>query len=393
MPDEEPKEKRDAQPTPAGDMRSSHGGERSRRIPLTPEQRRFLGPGRSLQEQSALPDALGESTSPENNERTTAQSRPERIQKTTKRSRASQKPSRTLDKQNVALVIGGFVLLALTFYVGKKYEYWKYAIASRSKAQLLATEANKFPGISAQELVDQALVAEALGNWQEATERYIVAKYKNLLYSGILFRAGKLYYDHAGFDEADKLFERSIAFGENIDSANYYRGMIALGRQDFPAAERFFEAATNAAPFNADYFYSWAEALRKDRHFKEAIARYGQAALRATEHEGIVCRFKARMATVEAGDVEQLSAELEKKRAEAPLSVDWLMTAAVLQIHAGNIEEAVRLVEQARASDQSHFFGLFAACAGDRLFRNAGQDHPELAQACRVEAAAEPTHR
>ncbi len=63
------------------------------------------------------------------------------------------------------------------------------------------------------------------------------------------------------------------------------------------------------------------------------------------------------------------------------------MTVAALQIHAGDFAEATKTIEQARASDQSHLFGLFAACAGDRLFTAACENHPQLAQACRVSGA------
>ena len=101
--------------------------------------------------------------------------------------------------------------------------------------------------------------------------------------------------------------------------------------------------------------------------------------------------FKARMAIVEAGDAQKINVELEKKRAEAPISVDWLMTAAALQIQAGDIPKAVGLVEQPRSSDQSHLFGLFAACAGDKLFATACRNHPELSQACRAEAGTGPS--
>jgi tetratricopeptide (TPR) repeat protein len=287
--------------------------------------------------------------------------------------------------QNLALILGAFLLLGLTFYFGKKFEYLKYMVRSRTKPSLSALQANSFPDASAEELIGKGLVEERLGNWKEAADRFIAAKYKNPSCPGLLFRVGKLYYDHNSFDVADTVLERAIAFGENIESANYYRGMIAQGRKDLPAAERFFEAASAAAPFNADYYYSWAEALRRDRRPWEAIIRYEQAAVRAADAEQNVCRFKVRVTTVEAGETGQVSAELEKKRAAGPLSVDWLMTAAALQIHAGNIAEAVRLVKEARASDRSLLFGHFAACAGDKIFTSACQTYPELAQACRVE--------
>src|SRR5206468_143126 len=108
---------------------------------------------------------------------------------------------------------------------------------------------SEFPGASAEELVENAIAAEQVGKWDEAAKRLIAAKYKNPALGGVLFHAGKLYYDHSDLESADRLFEGCIGFGENLDSANYFRGMIASARGDFAAAERFFQAAANAAPF------------------------------------------------------------------------------------------------------------------------------------------------
>jgi tetratricopeptide (TPR) repeat protein len=389
MSEEEPEEETPREVTTSGELSSSSGTEHPRRKPITPEQRRVLGQPRSRHDQRKEPEKPAQAPPPGKVE--SVSEPPPREPESGRRKAGGWRPSRTPAMQNFALVIGALFLLAMMFYVGKRYEYWKYTIVTHRAAKLSANESNKFPGTSAEELVKQALITERLGKWQDAAERYIAAKYKDLSYAGILFRVGKIYYDHGDFASADTLFERAIAFSENIDSANYYRGMIALGREDFPAAEHYFETAAKTAPFNADYFYSLAETFRKDRHPNEAIASYEQAAARAAEPEEIICRFKIRMATVETGEVRTLSAELEKKRAEGPLSVDWLMTAAALQGRAGNIDGAINLVKEARAADQSRLFSLFAACAGDRLFTMACRDYPDLAQACRIEAAPAPT--
>jgi tetratricopeptide (TPR) repeat protein len=366
----------------AEETESPSQSSRSRRNPLTAEQRRRLGPGRSMREQPE--DRPAKLPLPQPGDNTPAPPAREQNEKAVPRRRLSWTPSHSFEKQTMALALAGLVVLGFTFYLGKNFERWKYALATRTEARILAAEAKRFPGVSAEDLVDQGLVAERLGNWQEAAARFVAAKFKNLNYTGLLFQAGKLYYDHAAFDDADKLFERAIAFDEDLAPANYYRGMIAAGREDFPAAERFFEAASNAAPFNADYLYSLAETLRKDRRPNEAVPRYEQAGLRAADHEALVCRFKARMAMIEAGTIGQLETELAGKRSQGPLSVDWRMTAAALQIHSGDFAKAVQTVEQARASDQSHLFGLFAACAGDRFFTSACRNHADLAQACQV---------
>lgn len=365
------------------------------RIKLTPEQRRFLGGAPSRQTETEQESPKPEpAISTAEVKRSAPEPTPVSEKYKSRRVREKWRMSRVLEVQNLALLVGVVVLLGATFYVGKKFEYWRYLLAARREAKIAAKVTGDFAGASAEELVEHAVMSERLGQWDDAAKRLIAAKYKNMSLAGVLFYAGKLYYDHSDFDASDRLFESAIGFGENVDAANYFRGMIALSRNDFPAAERFFEAATNAAPFNADYYYSLAETLRKDHRPKDAILRYEQAARRgADESAQMICRFKARMAALEAGDVDPVSAELEQKRTLGDLSVDWLMTEAALAIHHGDTSDAVKLIEQARAADESRMFARFAACVGDRFFTVASESNQELAQACRINQAKNPAER
>lgn len=294
---------------------------------------------------------------------------------------------RTIQMQYVALGFGVIFLLVATFYVGMKFPRWKQAIASSRKPKLPALATAKFPAGSAEELVEQALAAERVGNWQEAVERFIAAKHKNPSYRGILFRAAKLCYDRGDFDNADRLFDRAIAFGEQVDVSNYLRGLIAVGRSDLPAAQRFFEAAAAAEPFTPGYYYYWAEALRRDHHPTEAIRRYEQAAARSTnEQEATVCRFKVRMAQLEAGQTAELASEIEKKRGAGALPVDWLLTDAAIKIRGSDVVGAVPIINAAKEADESRLFSLFASCTTDMLFRDASRNHAVIEEACQVKA-------
>jgi len=359
------------------------------RLRLTPEQRRFLSGSRPINPQPAAEQKSSQGEpAPKVKSAPPMQPRPPETshppeQRAPRRSRGG-RFSKVLEMQRLALVAGALILLVATFYVGKKFEYWRYLLATRNEAKIAAKATGEFTGASAEELVEHAVMDEQLGHWDDAARRLIAAKYKNMALGGILFHAGKLYYDHSDFDSADRLFESAIGFGENVDTANYYRGMIAVSRNDFPAAERFFEAAMSAAPFNADYCYSLAETLRKDHRPKDAIARYEQAARRGQESEQTICRFKARMATLEAGDVDPVRDELEQKRKLGPLTIDWQMTEAAIAIHQGDTGQAAELLEEAREADRPQLDARFAACVGDRFFAVACQSNQELAQACRV---------
>lgn len=390
--EEQDSEKGNASPEEStGEISSSSGGEgQQQRFQLTPEQRRFLGGARSVHDQSTAEPKLTKSP-PASKPTAAAPDGPRLSEQKAPRRARGWRISTAVEMQTVALLIGALMFLGGAFYVGKKYEYWRYLIASRREAAIAAKMTGEFAGASAEELVENAVVAERLGKWDEAAKRLIAAKYKNAALGGVLFHAGKLFYDHSDLDSADRLFESSIGFGESVDAANYFRGMIAAARSDFPAAERFFEAAANAAPFNADYYYSLAETLRKDHRPKDSIARYEQAVRRGVvEEQQAICRFKMRMAELEAGDLTKVRSEIEQQQIRGPLSVDWVMTSAALEIQQGHIEQGVRLIEQAHDADQSRLFAFFAACVSDRFFSVACQNSPELARVCSVERRKTP---
>ncbi|HEY3664240.1 MAG TPA: hypothetical protein VGL24_13885 [Chthoniobacterales bacterium] len=364
----------------------------SRRRGLTPEQRRFLNKPRSApNEPENKPEAEEPTPEPLPEAKAAARSRPaEKQEAAGEREEEPAKPggvpivpeadkaARVIEVQQAFLILGGILLLGLTFYGGTKLSYIKFLIASRNAPTIDANGPDLYPGVAAPDLVRQALLDEGDGKWQDAVDRFLAAKRKDLQYRGILFRVGKILYDHRNFDSADQTFERAIAFGENIEAANFYRGLIAVRQSNLPAAEQFFEAAVNAAPFVSDYHYYWGETLRVDLKPKQSLPHYERAILLArNEQDATVCRFKIRMGRIEAAEGDAVGEELARKQAAGPLSVDWLMTAAALQIRAGNIDEARQLILQARAGQSP---GLFASCVNDFYFNEAAKKNPELAE-------------
>jgi tetratricopeptide (TPR) repeat protein len=201
----------------------------------------------------------------------------------------------------------------------------------------------------------------------------------------LVFHAAKLAYDHGDFDGADLLLERAIAFGEQVDTANYLRGLIASGRNDLATAEQFFQAAIDAEPFTPGYYYYLAETLRKEHRSKEAVMRFEQAASRTVnEQDALLCRFKARLAKAETTEAAELQTEIDQKRAAGTLTLDWALTEAALRIRAGEYDEAARLIQQARTSDPATLPTVFASYTADSLFTDAANKHPQIAEAIRL---------
>jgi len=268
--------------------------------------------------------------------------------------------------------------------VGRKFDYLKYLIFSgRGEPKLEETVADKFPGVSSDALVARALELQRTGKSQEAIEHFVAAKRKDLQYRGILHRAAKIAYDGKHFDGADQLFERAIAFGEDLGSANFHRGLIAIGRKDLAAARRFFEAASVAEPFNGEFRYYLGEVLRMDHEPTAAIAHYQHAAALARHQlKATVCEFKIRMARLESAETTKVAEELAEKQKAGPLSVDWMMTAAALHIRQGDLGEGLRFLASARSGPDP---GMFISCVTDVVFRKASEVHPAVAEACRLE--------
>jgi len=421
MPDEFPNDE-PALPDPPQRRSASSAG--SRRKGLTPEQRRLLGTPRIREEEVELESAAHPATeraeeeaeirsSPSERAAADAQSgremprvtraeeaeapeeyderRPSPKEGRTPGStmQSNQRPGRRSELQKAILLVGALVFLGVIFYAGRKFEYLKYQLFSARRAPTLADGAkDRFPDLSAEELVSSALAAERAGKIQEAVERLLAAKHKDLRYRGILFRVGKLAYDHGDFDSADKLLERAIAFGEDVDKSNYYRGLIAVRRRDLASAQRSFEAAAAAAPFVAEYPFYLGEAMRMDHHPHEAIPHYQHsAALASDEQDATLCQFKIRMARLEAAEASKVREEIEAQRRIGNLSIGWLLTEAALNIREGHVKEAVPLINQAKAAGD---LVLFAACTNDLFFVNAVAKHPLLAELCRVDPSPAP---
>lgn len=386
MADETDPEQEDATPSPRP--------EPSRRKALTPEQRRLLGTARSLphrqRDEPAEPPSSREPAAPALERPAARPSGASPIEPTDPTAAApaeerrrgpslqdQTKASRHVEMRHAILVIGVLIFLVAIFYAGRKFDRAKGFIMSRMNAKALDAGPEKFPGLTSEELVEAALAAEKQGDWEGAAQRFLEAKRKDLRYQGILFHIGKTAYDRRDWVAAEKALDQSVKFGENIAVANQLRGLIAVRQKDLAAAGRFFEAASKAEPFMADFYYLWGDTLRLDQRPREAIRRYHQAIQRSrTAQDATLCRFKIRLARIEAAEASALSVEVEEARKAGPLSIDWLMTDAALQMHAGKIKEAAELISQAKAGGLSP---MFIGCAGDTVFLKAAEAHPEIA--------------
>src|SRR5262245_11372830 len=141
------------------------------RIKMTPEQRRFLG-GATVRQPEAEeespqdePEAQAKTSAPEPPAKSKSlppeaaaevessapvEPAPQsellalRSKQHTPRRRKKLRMSRVLEVQNLALLVGGIILLGATFYVGKRFEYLRYYLASRREAKIAAKMTGDF---------------------------------------------------------------------------------------------------------------------------------------------------------------------------------------------------------------------------------------------------------
>lgn len=356
---------------------------RERRKGLTSEQRRLLGTPRALSpppdDESPPSVAAAAETAPAPPSGRPAASPPAEARKREGGDAliGQAKASRHLEMQHAFIVLGILIAIVAIFFAGRKFDAIRYRIMSQFRPAKFEAGPDKFPGLSAAELIEAALVAERQGDWNGAVERFMAAKRKDIRYQGILFRVGKTSYDRGEWEQADRALELALQFGENVAMANHLRATIAVRRHDLAAAERFAAAAANAEPLQGDFYYYWGEILRLNQRPRDAIRRYQEAIQRTpSAADATLCQFKIRLARLEAAEASALATEIEARRQAGTLTLDWLMTDAALRLHLGKIQEAAQLLTAARARGVA---GLFDPLVGDVVFRRAAEAYPEIA--------------
>ena len=185
MPDEQPNEPT-APESQSEEESPQNRKRRSRPRALTSEQRRFLGRPRALheraesekvpeeelftEEQSAPISEAREEPPPQKQRVVVARPKePEKAEPARAEQKSEprgpvrvvdKKSSRVIEMQQAVLIIGAILVLCFAFYVGRKFDYWRYVLMTKTKPKLMEKTVDKFPNSSADELLEQALTAE-----------------------------------------------------------------------------------------------------------------------------------------------------------------------------------------------------------------------------------------
>ncbi len=284
------------------------------------------------------------------------------------------------------LLLPGIALAAMLcvgFFVGR-------ASAPRSSATAMA------PIIKAQQdkggpqamqiatLINQAMAAEKKDDFGAATDLLKQVQKLDAHVDGLEYHLALLAIERADYPLAINILDGCIQRSEDVAASYNLRGTLTNRTGGINRGLDNLEVATHYDPFNAKYFYFLGEALRRTGKPQLALERLRQAADRLQEPalEGIY-NLKIRLTQIELGResefADQLSAELQRKFP----SVDWLFTAAALEMRRGNFDAASGYLDKAVATAEPRAVSArirdfyFAGYADEKkLARFFTPDHP-----------------
>ena len=176
---------------------------------------------------------------------------------------------------------------------------------------------------------------------------------------GLTFQMAQLAVFRRDYHRAMTLLNTAIAEGENLDDAYNLRATLVGHTSSIRGtAMNDYDTATNVDPFGARNYFYWGEALRRIGKDQAAIVRLKQAIdrLREPELESIY-RLKLRLAQIEAGQQNEFADELAKQIALPNPEMDWLVTAAAVEINNGNFAAAASDLDRAALRGDAGAFG------------------------------------
>ena len=238
-------------------------------------------------------------------------------------------------------------------------------------------------------LIDQAMVAEQDLKFDKAEELLKQVKASGQHVYGLTFQLAQLALFQRDYHKAMPLLNASIAENEKLDESYNLRATV-VGQTGLIRATAMndYDTATKIEPFGARNFYFWGEALRRVGKDQAAIARLKQAIDRLREPElESVYRLKLRLALLEAGLEKEFADELAKQMAMPNPEMDWLITAAAVEINRGQFAAAAGYLERASTRGDAE---TFASRLRD-YYLYQFKDNKELARFYTKAPAAKPT--
>ena len=260
--------------------------------------------------------------------------------------------------------LGFLVLLAGSFVVGRisvpKVTPATVAPAAPVVVNNDGTVTTKLLSDANAALIDQAMAAEQSGDFRKAEDLLSKVKESGEHVNGLSLQLAQLAVYEKDFNRALPLLNKSLSEGENLGEVYNLRATLSnRGALVRGGGMNDYETATKLDPFESRNFYYWGEALRRTGKDQAALVRLREALdrLREPALESLY-RLKIRLALIEAGQENEFAENLAKQMVSPNPEMDWLITAAALEMHRGNYAAAAEDLDRASRRGDAESFAL-----------------------------------
>lgn len=198
--------------------------------------------------------------------------------------------------------------------------------------------------------VNEATAAEAEEQPQKAFDLLQSVKNAGGHVVGLNYHLALLAYGSGQFERVLPLVNQSIAEGEEVAACYNLRGTLSNRQGGVNAGLQDLVMATKIDPFSAHNAFFAGEAMRRQGKTQAAVTFLTQAL--NCLHEPLLESFyqlKLRLAQIEMGQEKEFTDEMAKQLALTPPSVDWLFTAAALEMRRGNFAAAAAQLDKAKS--------------------------------------------
>jgi tetratricopeptide (TPR) repeat protein len=198
------------------------------------------------------------------------------------------------------------------------------------------------------ELIDRMMEAEKAGDFRKALDLCEQIRRTERRAPGLDYRQALLSAKAGGGPQVVVALNHSLAANEELVNSHNLMAAMMLQQGNLAGAIREYEAAAQAGPFEDKAFFYWGEALRRMGQPQAALIRLDQAIDRARDPaDEAFYQSKVRLTLIEMNREQEFAEELRTKLALNPPPVDWLVTAAAVELHRGKFDAAAGYLDQA----------------------------------------------
>ena len=198
------------------------------------------------------------------------------------------------------------------------------------------------------DLINQAMAAEGQSDFAKAASLLERVQGERIRVAGLDYHLALLAYEANDLPRALVLLNQSMEKGENVAACYNLRGTLNNRTKGIIRGLDDLATATQFDPFEAKYFYFQGEALRRAGKPQAGLQQLQLALdrLREPSQEGIY-RLKIRLAQIELGRQDEFKSQLAEELRRNPPALDWILTAAAVEMHGGRFDAAAGYLDQA----------------------------------------------